>query len=185
MPAAGLNPSERFIVLTGGPGSGKTTLLDALETAGYARSMEAGRAIIQDQVAIGGRALPWRDPVLFAELMLSWDMRSHRAAEQLPGPVFFDRGVVDVLGYLRLVGAPVPEHVKRAVENLRYHRRVFVLPPWEEIYGQDRERKQDFLEAVRTYDAIVRAYTEFGYELVEVPRVSVFERVRFVLGSYH
>ena len=48
---------ERLLVLTGGPGSGKTTLIDAFQRAGYARSWEAGRSIIQDQVAIGGRAL--------------------------------------------------------------------------------------------------------------------------------
>jgi len=69
------NNTDRFFVLTGGPGWGKSTLLDALENAGYARSVEAGRGIIPDQMAIGGRALPWEDPLAFAELMLSWEMR--------------------------------------------------------------------------------------------------------------
>lgn len=103
------NHAERFFVLTGGPGSGKSAIIEALHRAGYARSVEAGRGIIQEQVAIGGHALPWHDPVLFAELMLSWDLRSNRMAEQAAGPVFFDRGVVDVLGYLRLLG-PVSAH---------------------------------------------------------------------------
>ena len=71
--------AERFFVVTGGPGSGKSTLIDALERAGCARSVEGGRGIIQDQVAIGGTALPWSDPSAFAELMLSWEMRSYRA----------------------------------------------------------------------------------------------------------
>jgi len=68
--------TQRFFVLTGGPGSGKSALLDALERAGYARSVEAGRGIILDQQTIEGRALPWSDPTLFAEMMLSWEMRS-------------------------------------------------------------------------------------------------------------
>ena len=68
--------NERYVVVTGGPGSGKSTLIDALERDGHARSVEAGRAIIRDQVAIGGPALPWNDPELFAELMLCWEMRS-------------------------------------------------------------------------------------------------------------
>ena len=51
---------ERFHVVTGGPGSGKSTVIDALGRAGYARTIEAGRAIIEDQVAIDGPALPWR-----------------------------------------------------------------------------------------------------------------------------
>src|SRR5580704_18091585 len=108
--------ANRFFVVTGGPGSGKSSLIGRLQKYGYAGSVEAGRAIIQDQVAIGGRALPWSDRVVFAELMMSWEMRSYRIAEQTAGAVFFDRGVPDVLGDLRLSGLPAPEHMKRAVE---------------------------------------------------------------------
>jgi predicted ATPase len=172
---------ERFFVLTGGPGAGKTSLIEELHHRGYARSHEAGRGVIQDQVAIGGRALPWSDPALFAEMMLSWDMRSYQMAQQESGIVFFDRGVPDVAGYLRLLGMPVPEHMQKATETLRYNRRVFIAPPWEEIFQQDRERKQDFEEAVRTYDALAATYTACGYDLIEIPRSRLEERVRFVL----
>jgi predicted ATPase len=142
--------AKRFFVLTGGPGSGKSSVVEALHRAGYARSVEAGRGIIQDQVRIGGRALPGGDPILFAELMLSWDMRSYHIAEQSTGPVFFDRGVVDVVGYLRLLGLTVPKHMEDALEMFRYNQRVFIAPSWEKIYEQDRERKQDFKQALRT-----------------------------------
>ena len=172
---------DRFIVLTGGPGSGKTTLIDALQRAGHARSWEAGRGIIQDQVAIGGHALPWRDPIAFAELMLSWEMRTYRQAREHPGPVFFDRGLPDIVGYLRMLGLPVPPHLVKAVDLCRYHHRVFIAPPWPEIFTQDQERKQTLDEAERTYDAMVTAYADHGYQLVELPRVAVEQRVRFVL----
>lgn len=174
---------ERFYVLTGGPGSGKTAVIEALHQAGYTRTVEAGRGIIQDQVAIGGRALPWQDPALFSELMLSWEMRSYRLAEQSNGLVFFDRGVADVVGYLRVMGHPVPRHMEKAAESFRYNRTVFIAPPWAEIFAQDRERKQDFDDAVRTYEVMIATYTERGYELTELPRVSVEQRVRFVLQS--
>src|SRR4029077_4126485 len=121
----------------------------ALRSRGYACSTEAGRAIIQDQVKIGGSALPWRDRMLFAELMLQWEMRSYRLAELNPGPVFFDRGVPDIIGYLRLIGTPVPEHVQKAAAEFLYHQTVFIAPPWREIFRQDIERKQDFDEAQR------------------------------------
>lgn len=175
--------TERFFVVTGGPGSGKTTLIEALRGAGYAASVEAGRGIIQDQVAIGGRALPWHNPELFAELMLSWEVRSYHLAQQTSGLVFFDRGVVDMVGYFRLLGLPVPQHVVKASQVFRYHRRVFLAPPWPAIYEQDRERKQDFAEAARTCEAMAAAYTEYGYELVELPREPVGERIRFVLDA--
>ena len=105
------NKSDRFYVITGGPGSGKTALIEALRSLGYPSSVEAGRGIILDHMAIDGPALPWRDPMLFSELMLSWEIRSYHDAEQSTGPVFFDRGVPDVLGYLHLMNIPAPEHV--------------------------------------------------------------------------
>lgn len=43
-----------FHIITGGPGSGKTTLIDALAALGFQHMPEAGRAIIRDQVEIGG-----------------------------------------------------------------------------------------------------------------------------------
>ncbi len=174
---------DRFFILTGGPGSGKTTLIEALRATGYPSSVEAGRGIIQDQMAISGFALPWNDPALFAELMLSWEMRSHAIAAGETGPVFFDRGVPDVIGYLRLTGLQVPAHVEKAAEVFRYNRKVFVLPPWPEIFHQDTERKQDMDEARRTYEAMVETYTDCGYELVTVPPASVEERRQFVLAE--
>ena len=107
-------------------------------------------------------------------------MRSYRTAEQQAGTVFLDRGVPDVAGYLRLMKLPVPEHVKKATEIFRYHARVLIAPPWEEIFRQDRERTQDFGEAVRTYEALASTYAELEYQLVELPRAGVEARVQFV-----
>lgn len=175
------NSSNRFYIVTGGPGSGKTSVIEALRARGYSCALEAGRGIIQDQMKIEGRALPWRDPLLFAELMLSWEMRSYHAAEQTTGSVFFDRGVPDVMGYLRLTGTPVPQHVHNAAVAFRYNPVVLIAPPWKEIFRQDQERKQDFHEAIRTYEALAATYTELNYQLIEIPLLPVDERVKFIL----
>lgn len=172
---------NRLFVLTGGPGAGKTTLLETLAAAGHAVAPEAGRAIIRDQLAIDGPGLPWRDRALFAELMLNFDLRSYGEAQAGVAPIFFDRGIPDSIGYLRLCGLPVPEHVDRAAHAFRYARIVFAAPPWREIYAQDAERKQDFAEAERTYEAVTAAYREHGYELVELPRADVATRAAFLL----
>lgn len=173
----------RRIVLTGGPGSGKTTLLEALAAAGHATSPEAGRAIIRRQQTIEGEALPWKDRALFAELMLDRELEAHARTESADRPVFFDRGVPDVVGYLTLCGLPVPAHMERAAQDIRYDRRVFIAPVWPEIFGQDAERKQDLDEARRTFDAMAAVYPRFGYELIELPRAPVSERLAFILKS--
>jgi len=176
-------PEDRFFVLTGGPCSGKSTLIAALQEAGFQAMPEGGRAIIQQQVAIDGPALPWKDPALFAELMLSWDMRSYRAALELAGPVFFDHSVVGLPGYYALMGLPVPAHVRAAASTLRYHRRVLVAPPWPEIYQNDDERTQSYYDAVATHEHLCATYSQSGYDLVELARVSVDDRARAVVAT--
>jgi predicted ATPase len=174
---------DRLFVITGGPGSGKSTLIEALAADGIWSMPEAGREIIRDQVEIGGKALPWSDRRAFAELMLSWEIRSYRDALRLNRPVVFDRGVPDVLGYLRLSGLPIPSHASRAAQVFRYHRRVFVAPPWPQIFTQDRERKQSFDEACATHAAMIETYSDLGYELIPLPLASVEERVQFLLTA--
>jgi predicted ATPase len=180
MDAAAFN---RLFVITGGPGSGKSTLTEALAKHRIATMPEAGRAIIQHQVAIGGKALPWSDRSAFAELMLRWEMRSYQAALQLSGPVVFDRGVPDVIGYLRLVGLPVPPHMERAARILRYHSPVLIAPPWREIFLQDAERKQSFEEAQATHQALVETYSSLDYQLIPLPLVPVEQRAQFVIAT--
>jgi predicted ATPase len=175
--------NDRLFVITGGPGSGKSTLIDALAELDICTMPEAGRAIIQDQVAIGGEALPWSDRRAFAELMLSWEMRSYRAALRSSGPVFFDRAVPDVLGYLRWCNLPAPAHVEQAARIFRYHPRVFIAPPWPEIFEPDAERKQSFEEARATCGVMAATYSALGYGVIPLPLAPVAERVRFVLAE--
>lgn len=174
--------SDHLLVVTGGPGSGKTSLLTALAQRGFRTMPEAGRGIIQQQLAIGGQALPWGDRSAFAELMLSWELRSHGEAMALDGPVLLDRGVPDVLGYLALSGLPIPPHVERAALRYRYNRRVFIAPYWEDIFTQDAERKQDKREAEATFEAMALTYTRLGYDLLVLPKATIADRVQVVLS---
>ena len=143
---------------------------------------EAGRAIIRDQVAIGGTALPWADRLAFAELMLGWELRSYHEACEFAEPVFFDRGVPDVIGYLRVCGLDVPEHMLTAATRFRYNKRVFLAPPWREIFHEDAERKQSWEEAVTTFESMVHTYEALNYRVVLLPLASVEERTAFVAG---
>lgn len=171
-----------FHIITGGPGSGKTSVIEVLRQRGYTCVGEVGRKIIREQLLIGGDALHWGDQAKFLELMLSRSMGDYDQVGGSDGPVFFDRGIPELAGYCRLVGIPELPHVARAAALFRYAPVVFVMPPWREIYQNDVERKQDFAEAIASHDLAVATYREFGYEPLEVPKVSVEERVAFILG---
>lgn len=179
-PCGGTRLNNRFFAVTGAPGAGKTTLLHALADDGYTCLPEAGRAIIEAATQ-SAEPHPWTDPRAFALRMLTNDQQSYEAALDLEGPVFFDRGIPDIAGYLQLVGHPQNSAVHRAAADLRYNRRVFIALPWQAIYVQDEHRTQTFDEAVKTCAIIAHAWRYYGYDLTPLPFGSVEERVAFVL----
>jgi predicted ATPase len=172
-----------LFVITGGPGSGKTSVIEALAARGYRTTVEAGRSIIREQLEVAGQALPWSNAAAFAELMLAREIQSYHRALATSQLVFFDRGIPDVIGFLRLMSLPVPPLAEQSARDLRYDRSVFIAPPWKDIFEQDAERRQTFTQAVATYEAMVGVYTHSGYDLLPLPRASVGQRVEFVLDS--
>ena len=142
--------NRNLYVLTGGPGGGKSTVLDILDGMGYHTVREAGRKIIRSQAETGGNAVPWADTARYARLMSLQSRNDFEKHADLGEPCFFDRGIVDVWGYCRLIGLPVFRELKNAAEKCLYNERVFLFPFWEEIYVNDSERKQSPDEARET-----------------------------------
>lgn len=175
--------ADHIFVVTGGPGSGKSSLIDAMTRRGFRTMPEAGRAIIREQVRIGGPALPWADWAIFAELMLGWELRSYHEALASDALVLMDRGIPDVVGYLTLCDLPVPAHIEAAAKIHPYNKRVFLAPYWDAIFTQDAERKQDRQEAEATVRVMAETYTRLGYWIVELPLVGIEQRADFMADN--
>lgn len=178
-----------FYVITGGPGSGKTTLLAEFVRRGYVCIPEDARAVIQEQVASGGSAVPWADAARFAELLMqrsiaTWHATAHgwRAVEKFDAAVYFDRGVGDAFTCADLVGCTLPADLSEQARACRYRNPVFLAPWWPEIYSTDTERRQTEEEAERTEHAAVKTYTGLGYRIVRLPLASAAARADFVLA---
>ncbi|MFC3198104.1 AAA family ATPase [Parapedobacter deserti] len=141
---------NNFYVITGGPGVGKTTLLNELTQTGYLTIEEEARKIIKEQVANGGDGLPWKNKTVYAQLMLDASVKTFEkiSSSGFLGPIFFDRGILDTVCYMRMENIPVSKDIIEIVGKCTYNRKIFILPPWEEIYETDTERKQSWKEAV-------------------------------------
>jgi predicted ATPase len=62
----------------------------------------------------------------------------HHAAS--PGPVFFERGVLDALCALDRVTPLNEGELRMWLSKYQYFPKVFVLPPWKAIYVNDAVR---------------------------------------------
>lgn len=155
------------IVITGAPGTGKTTLLLALQARGYTIVGDTARTIIQDRRRRGLSPRP--DPYAFAQEALRMDIDNfvHHAAS--PGPVFFDRGVLDALCGLDRVTPLNESELRMWLSKYQYFPKVFVLPPWKAIYVKDAERDHTFEHAESVNRIAQEWYRRCGYQVLEVP----------------
>lgn len=182
-PALAETATDRFVVITGCSGGGKSTLLAELARRGFAVFPEAGRQIVKEQDWTGGDALPWTQPLKFAELAVSRAVHGLVLAAASPGRAFFDRSPVDQLAGLERLGLPVPASVSGAATRCRYNPVVFVAPPWPEIFATDAERRHGLEAAIDEYGPLLATYERVGYRLVELPKVGVAERADFVVAT--
>lgn len=173
---------NNLFVITGGPGVGKTSLINALESKGFQVVPEAARKIIKEQLRIKGECLPWKNKAHYAELMLDLSMRDYRniAGEPISEAIFFDRGILDTVCYMTMEAIPIPEALSNILKTFRYNNKVFILPPWREIYETDNERRQTWSEAIFIFGKMKQTYQDYGYEVIEVPKGNIEQRCKFV-----
>jgi predicted ATPase len=103
------------------------------------------------------------------------------SAGALDGWVFFDRGLIDAAaGLQHLTSEPA---LAALGQSHRYHHRVFLTPPWPEIYVTDPERRHGLNMAIAEYSRLLEVYPSLGYEVSVLRKIGVMERADFVLNA--
>jgi predicted ATPase len=87
----------------------------------------------------------------------------------------------ELFANMRLENIPVPEVMITKASEMVYNNNVFILPPWKEIYENDPERKQSIEIAILTFECMKEIYQEYGFNIIEVPKVTVEKRAAFIL----
>ena len=168
------------MVISGCSSGGKSTLLAELGRRGYAVVEEPGRRIVRGELKAKGSALPWVDATAFARRAVAMALADRVAVAGGGGWVFFDRGLIDAAAALQhLTGKAALLPLRR---SHRYHHRVFLAPPWPEIYVTDTERRHGFHTALPEYRRLLQTYPSLGYEICILPKTGVGERADFVLS---
>lgn len=171
-----------IIVIIGGPGTGKTTIIDGLLERGHCCYPEISREITLEAKKQGIEQLFLENPLLFSELLLEGRKKQHKQALQEECEVvFIDRGIPDVLAYMHYIGDAYPAFFDEACREHKYTK-IFILPPWEAIYESDDARYENYEQATLIYKHLRETYESYGYNLIEVPKDTVDNRILFILG---
>lgn len=174
---------QQKIVLIGGPGTGKSSILNELISRGFHCKPEISREVILEAKKKGVNQLFLTEPLLFSNLLLKGRekqfLEAHKSTEKL---IFFDRGIPDVHAYLEFFDTDYPE-VFIEKSNTHIYTKVFMLPPWKEIYTSDNERYESFDEAVKIHHHLKKTYQDIGYKICIVPFGTIQERTNYILDS--
>lgn len=178
--------NKKLVVISGCSGGGKSTLLDELKSNGHAVIPEVGREIVKEQLQSKGNMTPWKNPIAFCELAIQKSIANYyqantaiTAANQI---LFFDRCFLDGISYYQTLELDDVRKYDYLIRDLRFYPTVFMTPPWSEIYCQDDERKHSFEDAVAEYERLLKFYAQCGYQILEIPKVSVHERFLFMMS---
>ena len=174
---------QQKIVIIGGPGTGKSTVLNELISRGFHCKPEISREVILMAQKKGIDQLFLTDPLLFSKLLLEGREQQYLEANKSNDKiVFFDRGIPDAHAYMNYSNTEYPDYFIEKSNTYKYHK-VFMLPPWKEIFVSDNERYESFEIAVEINHHLKKTYKEIGYEIITVPFGTVKERTDFILDS--
>ena len=175
-------------MITGGPSTGKTSVIKLLESLGYLciheliRSMTAAEK--KDDASrdfVTNPILSVENPEAFNTKLLEGRIAQYQSiAKKNEKVIFFDRGIPDVHSYMNCFGQPYNKKFEQPAYDFRYDR-IFLMPPWLEIYAPDAERFESYEESVRIFSSLKKTYQNFGYDIILIPKGSVTERTDFIL----
>ena len=174
---------SRKIVITGGPGTGKSSIINRLEEKGEKCLHEISRQVTLEAKKQGIDQLFLEQPLLFSEKLLEGRLDQYLEAMEFNSDhIFLDRGLPDVVAYMDYFDTKYPEIFNKICQNNRYDL-IFILPPWKEIYTSDNERYESYEEALKISSYLYSTYKRYGYNPIEVPKLSVEERTSFILDK--
>lgn len=174
---------NRKIVITGGPGTGKSSIINRLESKGEKCLHEISRQVTLEAQKEGISQLFLTNPLLFSEKLLEGRLNQILEANNYKKDhVFIDRGLPDVVAYLDYFNTAYPPVFDETCKNNRYDH-IFILPPWEEIYASDNERYETYEQALKISSYLYSTYRRYGYNPIEVPKLTVEERATFILDK--
>ena len=175
---------RKWYVFTGGPGSGKTTTINALSQMGYPTVPEVARYLYDNEIASGRSLKEVRQNMQQFQasvLAMQYDIEQKLKSSCGQQRVFLDRGLIDSEAYHNFHNIPLDENEMFTISQLEY-RKVFIFEPLP-FPGIDGLRTESVVEALQIEQRIKEVCRKYHLEVINVPHMSVDERVKFILDN--
>lgn len=170
---------NNWYVITGGPCSGKTTTLGVIEKLGYHVEYETARFWIEQELKKGKTLEEMRqDEYLFQKKILELKIEYEKKfpKDEL---IFIERGIPDTTAYYQQsCGIKEDDLLKESLKKCHY-KKVFLFELLD--YQRDYARLENEQEAKILEKLLEEAYSSLGMEVIRVPKMSVQQRVEFIL----
>jgi predicted ATPase len=170
---------SKWYVITGAPSSGKTTIINQLSGLGYHTCVETARMLIEIELSKGKKLEEIRkNEIEFQKKVFETKVKLEK---KLPKDkiVFLDRGLPDSIAYYQLYEHETKEILE--VCKKKIYKKIFFLELLQ--FKKDHVRTEDRERTIKLNNLLKKAYLDLGYEVISVPRMSVKERVEFILSN--
>ena len=169
----------KWVVLTGTSCCGKTTMVNQLADKGYQTMPEVARGYFDKEIAKGRKIEDLRSNLLSVERIIMELQIKYEGNLRAGDVVFLDRGLPDILTFLRYAGENPNTYLDRCFQY-RYAS-VYVLDP----FTIERDGIRIEGEELRIYldTWLPRDYRVLGYDVVRIPVMPWLERLEFLLDD--
>lgn len=161
------------VLFTGSPGSGKTSVLEQFALKGVNVIPEVARPLMD--IMHAHEPEKFQRKGYLQDVIETLQLRDFVANTD----AIFDRGLPDQVAYRMFFDVPILPSFATRCHTYKYDK-VFLFPYWEEIYVNDKVRAETKEEAQRLDSLTRMAYKLAGYDIIEVPKMSVNLRVKFI-----
>lgn len=160
----------KVFVITGASSSGKTTIIQHLEKLGFPIMHEIARDVIKEGFRSG-------TPEAQIEIVNRHLAKELEIRAEKHDVVFLDRGLYDTAAYCKYFNLTPPD----ALGTKLHYDTIFALEPLGRLEKDGVRIEKDLDETLALGNLVIKEYNERNIPCINVPAMSVEERVKFIL----
>ena len=171
------------IILTRAPGTGKSSIINKLKENNYKCFNE-----VWDENFKNPSTNKDSNQIIDFSRFLFDERKKHFEINEIESNfkkniIFYDRSLIDIISYLKTYNKSFPKEWTNYINLKYYYNKVFYCPLWSEIYVKNKMRLEEYDETINIDKNMRKLYKELNYNIIEIPKKSINERVEFILDN--